>query len=80
MHQRLFGTDGLRGHVNAYPLTADMALRLGLAAGTLFRDGQRRHKVIIGKDTRLSGYVFESALTAGLCAAGMDVFRCPPRP
>ena len=80
MHQRLFGTDGLRGHVNAYPLTADMALRLGLAAGTLFRDGQRRHKVIIGKDTRLSGYVFESALTAGLCAAGMDVFQVGPLP
>lgn len=80
MQQRLFGTDGLRGHVNTYPLTADMALRLGLAAGTLFRDGRRRHKVIIGKDTRLSGYVFESALTAGLCAAGMDVFQVGPLP
>ncbi|MCH5278013.1 MAG: phosphoglucosamine mutase [Desulfovibrionaceae bacterium] len=80
MPQRLFGTDGLRGHVNTYPLTADMALRLGLAAGTLFRDGQRRHRVIIGKDTRLSGYVFESALTAGLCAAGMDVFQVGPLP
>lgn len=80
MQQRLFGTDGLRGHVNTYPLTADMALRLGLAAGTLFRDGLRRHKVIIGKDTRLSGYVFESALTAGLCAAGMDVFQVGPLP
>lgn len=80
MQQRLFGTDGLRGRVNTYPLTADVALRLGLAAGTLFRDGQRRHKVIIGKDTRLSGYVFESALTAGLCAAGMDVFQVGPLP
>lgn len=80
MQQRLFGTDGLRGHVNTYPLTADMVLRLGLAAGTLFRDGLRRHKVIIGKDTRLSGYVFESALTAGLCAAGMDVFQVGPLP
>ena len=80
MQQRLFGTDGLRGRVNVYPLTADMALRLGLAAGTLFRDGLRRHKVIIGKDTRLSGYVFESALTAGLCAAGMDVFQVGPLP
>ena len=51
MEKRLFGTDGLRGRVNVYPLTADMALRLGLAAGTLFRDGQpRRHKVIIGKE------------------------------
>lgn len=80
MQQRFFGTDGLRGRVNVYPLTADIALRLGLAAGTLFRDGQRRHKVIIGKDTRLSGYVFESALTAGLCAAGLDVFQVGPLP
>ena len=68
MSQRFFGTDGLRGRVNVWPLTADMALRLGLAAGTLFRDGERRHTVIIGKDTRLSGYMFETALTAGLCA------------
>jgi phosphoglucosamine mutase len=80
MNERLFGTDGLRGRVNQFPLTADTVLRLGLAAGTLFRDGLRRHKVIIGKDTRLSGYVFESALTAGLCAAGMDVFQVGPLP
>ena len=80
MRERLFGTDGLRGRVNTFPLTADAVLRLGLPAGALFRDGQRRHKVIIGKDTRLSGYVFESALTAGLCAAGMDVFQVGPLP
>jgi phosphoglucosamine mutase len=80
MHERLFGTDGLRGRVNHFPLTADTVLRLGLAAGTLFRDGLHRHKVIIGKDTRLSGYVFESALTAGLCATGMDVFQVGPLP
>lgn len=81
MQERLFGTDGLRGEVNKYPLTADVALRLGLAAGTLFREGtSRRHQVIIGKDTRLSGYVFESALTAGLCASGMDVFQVGPMP
>lgn len=80
MSQRFFGTDGLRGRVNVWPLTADMALRLGLAAGTLFRDGERRHTVIIGKDTRLSGYMFETALTAGLCAAGMDVFQVGPLP
>lgn len=80
MTRRLFGTDGLRGRVNVWPLTADVALRLGLAAGTLFRDGQRRHTVIIGKDTRLSGYMFETALTAGLCAAGMDVFQVGPLP
>ncbi len=80
MKTRLFGTDGIRGTVNTYPLTAGLALRLGLAAGTIFQDGRRRHKVIIGKDTRLSGYMFESALTAGLCAAGMDVFQVGPLP
>ncbi|MGJ3523725.1 phosphoglucosamine mutase [Nitratidesulfovibrio sp. D1] len=80
MGKRLFGTDGLRGQVNIYPMTADVALRLGLAAGTHFRNGQRRHRVVIGKDTRLSGYVFESALTAGLCAAGMDVYLVGPLP
>lgn len=80
MGRRLFGTDGLRGQVNIYPMTADMALRLGLAAGTRFRNGNRRHRVVIGKDTRLSGYMLESALTAGLCAAGMDVFQVGPLP
>ncbi|MBQ8173718.1 MAG: phosphoglucosamine mutase [Mailhella sp.] len=80
MSDRLFGTDGLRGRVNTYPLTAEMALRLGLAAGTVFRSEECRRKVIIGKDTRLSGYMFESALTAGLCAAGMDVYQVGPLP
>lgn len=81
MNERLFGTDGLRGRVNVHPMTVDVALRLGLAAGMYFRSkSQRRHRVIIGKDTRLSGYVFESALTAGLCAAGMDVFQIGPLP
>ncbi len=77
---RLFGTDGMRGEVNSYPMTVDMALKLGLAAGTLFRNSQSRHKVIIGKDTRLSGYMFESALTAGLCASGMHVYQVGPLP
>lgn len=80
MGERLFGTDGLRGKVNIYPMTPDIVLRLGLAAGTYFRKGDKRHRVIIGKDTRLSGYTFESALTAGLCAAGMDVFQVGPLP
>ena len=80
MSTRLFGTDGLRGRVNIYPMTADVALRLGLAAGTRFRKGDRRHRVVIGKDTRLSGYIFESALTAGLCAAGMHVIMVGPLP
>ncbi len=80
MAERIFGTDGLRGRVNTYPLTAEMALRLGLAAGTVFRSGVNRRKVIIGKDTRLSGYLFESALTAGLCASGIDVYQVGPLP
>ena len=80
MTERLFGTDGLRGAVNAFPMTVDIALRLGLAAGTRFRKGTHRHKVVIGKDTRLSGYMFESALTSGLCAAGMDVIMTGPLP
>jgi phosphoglucosamine mutase len=61
-------------------MVPDMALRLGLAAGTFFRNGNKRHRVVIGKDTRLSGYVFEMALTSGLCAAGMDVFLVGPLP
>ena len=80
MSVRLFGTDGLRGRVNVYPMTADVALRLGLAAGTCYRSKMRRGRVVIGKDTRLSGYVFENALAAGLLAAGMDVFLVGPLP
>jgi phosphoglucosamine mutase len=80
MNKRLFGTDGMRGRVNQYPMLPDMALRLGLAAGTYFRTGERRHRVVIGKDTRLSGYIYENALTAGLCASGMDVFLVGPLP
>lgn len=80
MSKRLFGTDGLRGQVNIFPMTADIALRLGLASGLVFRNGRKRHRVVIGKDTRLSGYVFETALTSGLCAMGMDVFQVGPLP
>jgi len=77
---RLFGTDGIRGRVNSHPMQPELVLRLGLAAGQYFRNGQKRHRVVIGKDTRLSGYVFESALTSGFCAAGMDVFLVGPLP
>lgn len=78
---RLFGTDGMRGQVNEYPMLPDLALRLGLAAGAYFRKkDKKRHKVVIGKDTRLSGYIFESALTAGFCASGLDVFQTGPLP
>ena len=77
---RLFGTDGIRGRVNRHPMQPELVLRLGLAAGQYFRNGNKRHRVVIGKDTRLSGYVFESALTSGFCAAGMDVFLVGPLP
>jgi len=80
MNKRLFGTDGLRGQVNIHPMTPEVALRLGLAAGTHFRNGKGRHRVVIGKDTRLSGYIFEYALSSGFCASGMDVFLVGPLP
>ncbi len=80
MSRKLFGTDGLRGQVNIFPMTPDIALKLGLASGHVFRNGRQRHRVVIGKDTRLSGYVFETALTSGLCAMGMDVFLVGPMP
>jgi len=78
--RRLFGTDGIRGTANADPMTAEMALRLGQAAGLLFVRGSHRHRVVIGKDTRLSGYMIEPALVAGFIAAGMDVTLVGPLP
>ncbi|WP_045212415.1 phosphoglucosamine mutase [Desulfonatronovibrio magnus] len=80
MRRKLFGTDGLRGQANIFPMLPEIVLRLGLAAGQYFRNGHRRHRVLIGKDTRLSGYVFENALTSGFCASGMDVFMVGPMP
>lgn len=80
MSKKLFGTDGLRGRVNIYPMTPDIALRLGLAAGTYYRRKNHCSRVVIGKDTRISGYIFENALTAGLLASGMDVFLVGPLP
>lgn len=78
--RRLFGTDGIRGRANTPPMTAGIALRLGQAAGLLFTRGVHRHKVVIGKDTRLSGYLIEPALTAGFISAGMDVTLLGPLP
>ncbi|EPX87604.1 phosphoglucosamine mutase [Rubellimicrobium thermophilum DSM 16684] len=79
--RRLFGTDGVRGTANQWPMTAEMALRLGAAAGRHFRnDGSNGHRVVIGKDTRLSGYMFENALTAGLTSTGMNVLLLGPVP
>ncbi|MDQ7032406.1 MAG: phosphoglucosamine mutase [Desulfonauticus sp.] len=77
---KLFGTDGIRGQANIFPMLPEIALRVGLAAGQIFRNGLRRHRVVIGKDTRLSGYIFETALTSGFCAAGMDVYLVGPMP
>ncbi len=78
--RRLFGTDGIRGTANIDPMTAGIALRLGQAAGLLFTRGDHRHRVVIGKDTRLSGYMIEPALTAGFIGAGMDVTLLGPLP
>ncbi|HEY2481418.1 MAG TPA: phosphoglucosamine mutase, partial [Caulobacteraceae bacterium] len=76
-----FGTDGIRGQANQYPMTAEVALRVGLAAGKLFRSADdRRHLVVIGKDTRLSGYMIEPALVAGFTSVGMDVRLFGPLP
>ena len=76
-----FGTDGIRGRANSFPMTAEIALRVGLAAGKLFRSGgDRRHLVVIGKDTRLSGYMIEPALVAGFTSVGMDVRLFGPLP
>ncbi|MBI4558105.1 MAG: phosphoglucosamine mutase [Candidatus Hydrogenedentes bacterium] len=80
MSERLFGTDGIRGVANVYPMTSEMALKVGRAAGYLFRQGDRPHTILIGKDTRLSGYMFENALTAGLCSMGMHVLLVGPLP
>lgn len=79
--RKYFGTDGIRGKANAYPMTAEVALRVGLAAGRLFMSGDdRRHLVVIGKDTRLSGYMLEPALVAGFASVGMDVRTFGPLP
>jgi phosphoglucosamine mutase len=81
MTRKLFGTDGVRGTANTFPMTAEMALKIGAAAGRYFRnDGSNGHRVVIGKDTRLSGYMFENALVAGLTSTGMNVLLLGPVP
>lgn len=80
MSRKFFGTDGVRGQANAGAMSAEMVLKIGLATGNLYRRGGHRHRVVIGKDTRLSGYMIEQALTAGLLAAGMDVLLLGPVP
>ncbi len=80
MTRRYFGTDGIRGRANTSPMTPEIAMKVGMAAGVAFQRGNHRHRVVIGKDTRLSGYMIENALVAGFTAAGMDVFLLGPVP
>ncbi|GJL95568.1 MAG: phosphoglucosamine mutase [Hyphococcus sp.] len=78
--REMFGTDGVRGLANTGAMAPDAILRLGMAVGRVFKNGDHRHRVVIGKDTRLSGYMIEPALTAGFAASGMDVFLLGPLP
>jgi phosphoglucosamine mutase len=80
MSRSLFGTDGVRGRANSKPMTAEIAMRIGMAVGQVFNRGGHRHRVVIGKDTRLSGYMIEQALTAGFLSVGMDVLLLGPLP
>ncbi len=80
MARKFFGTDGIRGRTNARTMTAEVAMKVGMAAGTYFMRGDHRHRVVIGKDTRLSGYMVENALVAGFTSVGMDVVQFGPLP
>ena len=80
MTRKYFGTDGIRGHANSGAMTSEIAMKVGMAAGSIFTHGHHRHRVVIGKDTRLSGYMIESALVTGFTAVGMDVFQLGPMP
>ncbi|MBI5039568.1 MAG: phosphoglucosamine mutase, partial [Nitrospirae bacterium] len=81
--RKLFGTDGIRGMANVEPMTSEMAVKLGRAAAYLFKKRKNKkghHRIVIGKDTRLSGYMFEGALTSGICSMGVDVLLVGPMP
>jgi phosphoglucosamine mutase len=80
MMKKLFGTDGVRGVANVYPMTTEMAMQIGRAAAFIFKNGKKRHRIVIGKDTRLSGYMIENALAAGICSMGADVLLVGPLP
>ncbi len=80
MSRKYFGTDGIRGKANTGAMTPDIVMKVGMAAGQLYRRGGHRHRVVIGKDTRLSGYMIEQALTSGFLSAGMDVLLLGPAP
>ncbi len=78
--KKLFGTDGVRGVANVDPMTSEVAMRLGRAVAHIFRESNRRHKVLIGKDTRVSGYMLETAMASGICSMGVDVLLVGPMP
>src|SRR5262249_9661128 len=78
--RQLFGTDGVRGVANEYPMTAEVALKLGRAIAHISRRGAHRHRIIIGKDTRISGYMLEFAISSGVCSLGVDVVLVGPMP
>lgn len=78
--RKLFGTDGVRGTANVHPMTTEMAMKIGRAAAHVFKNGGARHRIVIGKDTRVSGYMLESALTSGICSMGVDVLLVGPLP
>jgi phosphoglucosamine mutase len=80
MERRLFGTDGIRGIANVYPMTSEVALKLGRAIAYVFKERHGRGRVVIGKDTRLSGYMLETALASGVCSMGLDVWLVGPLP
>lgn len=80
MKRKYFGTDGMRGKANSFPMIPEIAMKIGMAVGILFRRSGYRNRVVIGKDTRLSGYMLENALVAGFTAAGVDVFLLGPIP
>ena len=80
MVRKYFGTDGIRGQANTWPITPDVAMKVGMAAGLIFKNGDHRHRVVIGKDTRLSGYMIETALVAGFTSVGVDVLQLGPIP
>ena len=78
--KKLFGTDGVRGVANVHPMTIEIAMQLGRAAAYIFKNGGKRHRIVIGKDTRISGYMLENALVAGICSMGVDVLLVGPLP
>lgn len=80
MKKKLFGTDGVRGVANIYPMTTEIAMQLGRAIAYIFKNDDRRHRIVIGKDTRLSGYMIENALASGICSMGVDVLLVGPMP